>query len=92
MNLVHLGAKFSPCMRHDKRIYAQIKLDRDLERETGCCIYNDGTGCFQTSYNTCPVNFIFIIINNSFLCFMLSQFYNFFIQFLSFFRGLLPLG
>ncbi|VDN55968.1 unnamed protein product, partial [Dracunculus medinensis] len=54
MNLVHLGAKFSPCMRHDKRIYAQIKLDRDLERETGCCIYNDGTGCFQTSYNTCP--------------------------------------
>ncbi|VDM29935.1 unnamed protein product [Toxocara canis] len=54
-DLVHLGATFAPCMRHDPRIYAQIEADRALENETGCCVYNDGTGCFQTGEDTCPV-------------------------------------
>ncbi|KAK6108740.1 Rhomboid family protein [Brugia pahangi] len=53
-DLVHLGAKFTPCMRMDPRIFEQIKADRKEENETGCCIYNDGTGCFQTGRNTCP--------------------------------------
>ncbi|KHN88515.1 Inactive rhomboid protein 1 [Toxocara canis] len=53
-DLVHLGATFAPCMRHDPRIYAQIEADRALENETGCCVYNDGTGCFQTGEDTCP--------------------------------------
>ncbi|VDM40546.1 unnamed protein product [Toxocara canis] len=53
-DLVHLGETFAPCMRHDPRIYAQIEADRALENETGCCVYNDGTGCFQTGEDTCP--------------------------------------
>uniref|UniRef100_A0A915BPJ5 Peptidase S54 rhomboid domain-containing protein n=1 Tax=Parascaris univalens TaxID=6257 RepID=A0A915BPJ5_PARUN len=53
-DLVHLGATFAPCMRHDPRIYAQIEADRALENQTGCCIYNDGMGCFQTGEDTCP--------------------------------------
>ncbi|EJW88892.1 hypothetical protein WUBG_00197 [Wuchereria bancrofti] len=53
-DLVHLGAKFTPCMRMDPRIFEQIEADRKEENETGCCIYNDGAGCFQTGRNTCP--------------------------------------
>ncbi|VDN07201.1 unnamed protein product [Thelazia callipaeda] len=55
-DLIHLGAKFTPCMREDPRIFAQINADRKEENETGCCIYNDGTGCFQTGHRTCPVS------------------------------------
>uniref|UniRef100_A0A158Q8N5 Rhomboid domain-containing protein n=1 Tax=Elaeophora elaphi TaxID=1147741 RepID=A0A158Q8N5_9BILA len=65
-DLVHLGAKFTPCMREDPRIFEQIETDRKKENETGCCIYNDGTGCFQTGQNTCPVCFtIHITIKSS---------------------------
>ncbi|VBB25939.1 unnamed protein product [Acanthocheilonema viteae] len=53
-DLVHLGAKFTPCMRKDRRIFEQIEADQKEENETGCCIYNDGTGCFQTGQTTCP--------------------------------------
>uniref|UniRef100_A0A915Q6U7 Peptidase S54 rhomboid domain-containing protein n=1 Tax=Setaria digitata TaxID=48799 RepID=A0A915Q6U7_9BILA len=53
-DLVHLGAKFTPCMRRDPKIFEQIEIDRREESETGCCIYNDGAGCFQTRQSTCP--------------------------------------
>ncbi|CAG9540948.1 unnamed protein product [Cercopithifilaria johnstoni] len=53
-DLIHLGAKFTPCMRKDSRIFEQIEADHKKENETGCCIYNDGTGCFQTGQTTCP--------------------------------------
>ncbi|EFO22618.2 rhomboid family protein [Loa loa] len=53
-DLVHLGAKFAPCMREDPKIFEQIEADHKEENETGCCIYNDGTGCFQTGRSTCP--------------------------------------
>ncbi|VDK76920.1 unnamed protein product [Litomosoides sigmodontis] len=53
-DLVHLGAKFAPCMREDPRIFERIEADHKEENETGCCIYNDGTGCFQTGQTTCP--------------------------------------
>uniref|UniRef100_A0A914VWG9 Inactive rhomboid protein 2 n=1 Tax=Plectus sambesii TaxID=2011161 RepID=A0A914VWG9_9BILA len=53
-DLVHLGAKFSPCMRHDLKLYRQIEADRVVENTTGCCIYEDQTGCFQASADNCP--------------------------------------
>lgn len=50
---MHLGAKYSPCMRRDPNIYEQIYKERAIEaKETGCCIAADG--CYQTS--ECPVN------------------------------------
>ncbi|MCP9264567.1 Rhomboid-like protein [Dirofilaria immitis] len=53
-DLIHLGAKFTPCMREDPKIFEQVKADHMEENKTGCCIYNDGTGCFQTGQSTCP--------------------------------------
>ena len=37
-DLIHLGAKFSPCMRPDREISKEIQAARELEAETGCCI------------------------------------------------------
>uniref|UniRef100_A0A3P8RTT6 Inactive rhomboid protein n=1 Tax=Amphiprion percula TaxID=161767 RepID=A0A3P8RTT6_AMPPE len=47
-DLIHLGAKFSPCIRQDTQIVSLIKKAKDLERESGCCVQNDNSGCVQT--------------------------------------------
>ena len=52
-DLIHLGAKFTPCMRRDSLIYNEINQDRNDERSTGCCIRNDGSGCLQTTKEAC---------------------------------------
>jgi membrane associated rhomboid family serine protease len=47
-DLVQMGAKYTPCMRRDVKIMAQIEEDRRIEAiETGCCVSSEG--CFQTS-------------------------------------------
>ncbi|KAM7418963.1 hypothetical protein PAMA_016197 [Pampus argenteus] len=52
-DLIHLGAKFSPCIRQDKQIVKLIQKAKDLERESGCCIQNDNSGCVQTLRTDC---------------------------------------
>ncbi|GAB6033293.1 hypothetical protein CHUAL_012890 [Chamberlinius hualienensis] len=52
-DLVHLGAKFAPCMRWDQNIFKAIETDRQQERNTACCIRNDNSGCVQTSRDEC---------------------------------------
>ncbi|XP_077490182.1 rhomboid-5 isoform X2 [Amblyomma americanum] len=52
-DLVHLGAKFTPCMRKDRRIHDSIAKDRRKERNTACCVRNDRSGCVQTSRDKC---------------------------------------
>uniref|UniRef100_A0A3B3DAB0 Inactive rhomboid protein n=1 Tax=Oryzias melastigma TaxID=30732 RepID=A0A3B3DAB0_ORYME len=52
-DLIHLGAKFSPCMRRDKQITALIQNAQNLERESGCCVQNDNSGCVQTLSSDC---------------------------------------
>lgn len=52
-DLVHLGAKFAPCMRKDKNIFTEIERDRAKERDTACCIRNDNSGCVQSSRSEC---------------------------------------
>ncbi|CAN9510162.1 unnamed protein product [Ophioblennius macclurei] len=47
-DLIHLGAKFSPCIRRDEQIVSLIQKAKDLERESGCCVQNDNSGCVQT--------------------------------------------
>ncbi|XP_039472755.1 inactive rhomboid protein 1 isoform X4 [Oreochromis aureus] len=51
--LIHLGAKFSPCMRQDEEIHKLIQEKRALERESGCCVRNDRSGCLQTLQEEC---------------------------------------
>jgi hypothetical protein len=58
-DLIHLGAKYSPCMRVDENVMREIKQDRDTESRTACCIRNDGSGCVQTLRSQCPVSFIY---------------------------------
>ncbi|KAM6939692.1 inactive rhomboid protein 2-like [Xenentodon cancila] len=52
-DLIHLGAKFSPCIRQDGQIVNLIKKAKDLERESGCCVQNDNSGCVQTLSTDC---------------------------------------
>ncbi|KAM4623583.1 inactive rhomboid protein 1 [Polymixia lowei] len=51
--LIHLGAKFSPCMRQDKEVHELIQEKRARERDSGCCVRNDRSGCLQTSQEEC---------------------------------------
>lgn len=52
-DLIHLGAKYAPCMRKDKNIYEEIIRERRSEKLTGCCIRNDESGCVQTTQQRC---------------------------------------
>ncbi|XP_068606676.1 inactive rhomboid protein 2-like [Brachionichthys hirsutus] len=52
-DLIHLGAKFSPCIRQDKQIVSLIQRAKDLEKESGCCVQNDNSGCVQTLRSDC---------------------------------------
>ncbi|XP_067859883.1 inactive rhomboid protein 2-like isoform X3 [Heptranchias perlo] len=51
--LIHLGAKFSPCLRKDQSISKLIQKERDQERDSGCCVQNDQSGCVQTLREDC---------------------------------------
>lgn len=55
MDLIHLGAKYAPCMRNDSNFYRQIRKDFEKERETACCVRNDRGGCVQTNKQSCSV-------------------------------------
>ncbi|XP_034247424.1 inactive rhomboid protein 1 isoform X2 [Thrips palmi] len=52
-DLIHLGAKFAPCMRKDIKILKEIDESRLKERNTACCIRNDESGCVQSSRSDC---------------------------------------
>jgi membrane associated rhomboid family serine protease len=52
-DLIHLGAKFSPCMRSDQSILAEVALQAKREADTGCCIRNDHSGCMQVRQVEC---------------------------------------
>ncbi|XP_028048606.1 inactive rhomboid protein 1 isoform X4 [Monomorium pharaonis] len=52
-DLIHLGAKFAPCMRRDIKILKEIDVWRERERDTACCIRNDDSGCVQSSKAEC---------------------------------------
>ncbi|XP_062716954.1 inactive rhomboid protein 1 isoform X2 [Aedes albopictus] len=54
-DLVHVGAKYAPCMRRDTKIMELISKTRKQERETACCIRNDDSGCVQSSQADCSV-------------------------------------
>ncbi|KAI0217011.1 Inactive rhomboid protein 1 [Lamellibrachia satsuma] len=52
-DLIHLGAKYTPCMRFDPSLEAALAADSALERQTACCVYNDNSGCVQTLEKDC---------------------------------------
>uniref|UniRef100_A0A8C0ZS48 Inactive rhomboid protein n=1 Tax=Castor canadensis TaxID=51338 RepID=A0A8C0ZS48_CASCN len=51
--LIHLGAKFSPCMRQDPQVHSFIHAAREREKHSACCVRNDRSGCVQTSEEEC---------------------------------------
>ncbi|XP_032281686.1 inactive rhomboid protein 1 isoform X2 [Phoca vitulina] len=51
--LIHLGAKFSPCMRQDPQVHSFIRAAREREKHSACCVRNDRSGCVQTSEDEC---------------------------------------
>lgn len=63
-DLIHLGAKFAPCMRIDTKIAKKIDKIREKERETACCIRNDDSGCVQSSKADCSVSIHIILLQS----------------------------
>ncbi|KAJ1357802.1 Rhomboid [Parelaphostrongylus tenuis] len=53
-DLIRLGAKYSPCMRREPELWELIEEERRKENVTGCCVFNDRTGCYQTRQSSCP--------------------------------------
>uniref|UniRef100_A0ABM5EZG3 Inactive rhomboid protein n=1 Tax=Pogona vitticeps TaxID=103695 RepID=A0ABM5EZG3_9SAUR len=51
--LIHLGAKFSPCMRQDQQVHSFIVAAREKEKLSACCVRNDKSGCVQTAAEEC---------------------------------------
>jgi len=60
-DLIHLGAKYSPCMRDDTNVREAIWSDREIERNSSCCVLNDGSGCVQTTQDQCSVGIITVV-------------------------------
>ena len=55
-DLIHLGAKYAPCMRKDSIIETENYLRNIADsNSTGCCVRNDGSGCLQTTKNHCSI-------------------------------------
>ncbi|KAJ3614251.1 hypothetical protein NHX12_017825 [Muraenolepis orangiensis] len=52
-DLIHLGAKFAPCIRQDQQIVKLIQRAKAQERKSGCCVQNDNSGCIQTQRTAC---------------------------------------
>ena len=48
-----LGAKYAPCMRADQQLLRAIEREREAESLTGCCVYNTGSGCYQSTQEVC---------------------------------------
>ena len=51
--LIHLGAKYAPCMRWDEALDRGIREERLKERDTACCIRKDRAGCVQSPKTEC---------------------------------------
>lgn len=58
MDLIHLGAKYAPCMRKDPNIDDLHEKIRRREADSVCCIYTDNSGCYQSSRADCNVSVI----------------------------------
>ena len=52
-DLIHLGAKFSPCMRRDGSIEKELERQTRVEADSGCCVRNDHSGCVQVTRYEC---------------------------------------
>lgn len=52
-SLVLLGAKYAPCMRSDRQLMSAFDKDKAQEEQTGCCVYNEGSGCYQAPQGMC---------------------------------------
>lgn len=63
-DLVHMGAKFSACMRRDIKIIDVLTKTRRQERETACCIRNDDSGCVQSSQADCSIRGLYPTVRN----------------------------
>ena len=55
-DLIHMGAKYSPCMRKDANVERILAEARSIESQTACCVRNDGSGCLQTIEDKCSVS------------------------------------
>lgn len=46
--LIRLGAKYTPCMRKDKKLFKIIDCERKLENDTACCVNSNVSRIFAS--------------------------------------------
>ncbi|KAL4823768.1 hypothetical protein H8958_008213 [Nasalis larvatus] len=53
--LIHLGAKFLPCVCQDPQVHSFIRsgCGPECEKQLACCVHSDRSGCLQTSEEEC---------------------------------------
>ena len=61
-DLIHIGARFTPCMRDDLNVRKAISDARTAERNSACCVRNDGSGCLQTTDEQCSVRCYILLL------------------------------
>lgn len=69
--LIHLGAKFAPCMRQDQQVHSFIHAAREKEKHSACCVRNDKSGCVQTAEEECsvsPAHYLFLLPSFQLAC------------------------
>jgi len=42
-------------MRNDINIHEKLVAAREAERQSACCVLNDGSACLQTTHEDCSV-------------------------------------
>lgn len=52
-DLIHMGARYSGCMRRDELVEREVEMVKRRESGSGCCIRLDGSGCYQASEKLC---------------------------------------
>ena len=64
-HLIHLGAKYAPCMRWDEVLDREVHEERLKERDTACCIRKDRAGCVQSPKTECSKVGDTVVTNNN---------------------------
>ena len=54
-------------MRNDENVKKAINTEKETERNSACCINNDGSGCVQSTLGKCPVSHNTNIVYGTFL-------------------------
>ncbi|KAI2801861.1 Inactive rhomboid protein 2 [Blomia tropicalis] len=63
--LIRLGSIFTPCMRNEKLTYDNMERVKQMEKDSGCCLRMDNSGCVQTQKSKCSKKTSYFLKNSN---------------------------